>query len=400
MAEFDVIIRNARIVDGANTPWFRADVGVRSGTIECMGLIPAEVPCVLEIDARDEILAPGFVDMHTHNDFLLLKDPSSVSKLLQGITTIFIGQCGISPSPIREEKVGLLDAYCGFVKAGVEPEWNWKSFGEYLNVLDSLDLGVNVGSFVGHGTIRLNVLGFESRHPTVSELAEMRSFAHEAMLDGAFGMTSGLIYPPGVYSTNSEIEEIARGLKDKCGLYLSHMRNESADVVQSVYETITVAEAAGIPGQVLHHKACGKKNFGKVKQTLEVLEKARERGVDMTVDQYPYAATSTTLRSILPPWVHEGGLPKVMERLSDFALREKMKKEIRTTKNWENMILNSGGPEGVLVLYTPRTPEYEGKSLPVIGEMMEKIPSTQPLTSSSQTLVLIHLVISCSMKRT
>lgn len=374
MAEFDLIIRNARIVDGANTPWFRGDVGVRNGTIESIGVIPAGVPCALEIDARDEILAPGFVDMHTHNDFLLLKDPASVSKLQQGVTTIFIGQCGISPSPIQEEKVKLLDAYCGFVKAGVEPEWNWKSFGEYLDVLDGLDLGVNVGAFVGHGTIRLNVLGFESRPPTDTELAEMRSFASEAMAEGAFGMTSGLIYPPGVYSAAGEIEEIARGLTERCGLYLSHMRNESAEVVQSVYETIAVAEAAGIPGQVLHHKACGRKNFGLVKETLEILEKARERGVDMTVDQYPYAASSTTLRSILPPWVHEGGLPKVMERLSDPALRERIKKEILTTENWENMILSSGGPEGVMVLYTPRTPEYEGKRLPAIGEMMGKDP--------------------------
>ena len=154
MAGFDLIIRNARIVDGANTPWFRGDVGVRNGTIESIGVIPADVPCALEIDAGDEVLAPGFVDMHTHNDFLLLKDPASVSKLQQGVTTIFIGQCGISPSPIQEEKVKLLDAYCGFVKAGVEPEWNWKSFGDYLSVLDGLDLGVNVGSFVGHGTIR------------------------------------------------------------------------------------------------------------------------------------------------------------------------------------------------------------------------------------------------------
>ncbi len=374
MAEFDVIIRNARIVDGANTPWFRGDVGVRNGTIEAVGVIPADVPCRLEIDARNDVLAPGFVDMHTHNDFLLLKDPASVPKLLQGVTTIMIGQCGISPSPIKEEKVQLLDAYCGFVKAGADPAWNWKSFGEYLAVLDGLDLGVNVGSFVGHGTIRLNVLGFDDRLPTGSELAEMRSFAHESMDDGAFGMTSGLIYPPGVYSTAEEVEEIARGLRDKNGLYLSHMRNESVDVVKSVYETIAVAESAGIPGQVLHHKACGRKNFGKVKETLEVLEKARERGVDMTVDQYPYAASSTTLRSILPPWVHEGGLSKVMERLSDPALRERMKKEILTTDNWENMLLSSGGPEGVMVLYTPRTPEYEGKRLPAIGEMMGKDP--------------------------
>ncbi len=374
MSEFDLVIRNARIVDGTNAPWFRGDVGVRNGRIEYVGPLPEDVSCASEIDAGGEVLAPGFIDMHTHNDFLLLKDPATVPKLKQGVTTIMIGQCGISAAPISKEKVDLLDSYTGFVKAGVTPEWNWRSFGEYLDVLGGLELGVNVGSFVGHGTIRLNVLGFESRNPSGGELEEMRSLAHRAMEEGAFGMTSGLIYPPGVYSTSGEVEEIARGLKDRQGLYLSHMRNESTDVVRSVHETVAVAEKAGIPGQVLHHKACGRKNFGKVRDTLAVLEKARERGVDMTVDQYPYAASSTTLRSILPPWVHEGGVAKVIERLSDPVLRERLKQEILTTDDWENMLLSSGGAEGVLLLYAPLTPQYEGKTLPEIGETMGKDP--------------------------
>ena len=383
---FDLVIRNARIVDGTNSPWFRGDVGIRKGKIEYVGSLPKGVPCGEEIDAGGKVLAPGFVDMHTHNDFLLLGEPASVSKLKQGVTTIMIGQCGISPAPIDQDKVSLLDAYTGFVKAGVKPEWNWKSFGDYLSVLDGLDLGVNVGSFVGHGTIRLNVLGFESRNPSAEELARMREFARQAMEDGAYGMTSGLIYPPGVYSTSVEIEEIASGLKDRNGIYLSHMRNESVDVVKSVHETLAVAEKAGIPGQVLHHKACGRKNFGKVRDTLALLEKARDRGVDMTVDQYPYAASSTTLRSILPPWVHEGGLAKVMERLSDPALRERIKKEILTTDDWENMVLSSGGPEGVMVVYSPETPQYEGKRLPDIARAMGR----DPLEAAFEVILANH----------
>jgi len=384
--DFDLVIRNARIVDGTGTPWYRGDVGVRNGMIEYVGALPSGVPCALEIDAGGEVLAPGFIDMHTHNDFLLLKDAETVPKLKQGVTTIMIGQCGISAAPIEGDKVPLLDAYTGFVKAGVKPEWNWRSFGEYLDVLDDLDLGVNVGSFVGHGTIRLNVLGFEDRLPTAEELGKMRDLAHTAMEEGAFGMTSGLIYPPGVYSTSEEVEKIARGLRDRQGLYLSHMRNESSEVMKSVGETIAAAEKAGIPGQVLHHKACGRKNFGKVRETLALLEKARERGVDMTVDQYPYAASSTTLRSILPPWVHEGGLEKLMERLRDPALRERMKKEILTTENWENMLMSSGGPEGVMVVYSPETPQFEGKKLPEIGEAMGR----DPLDAAFEVILANH----------
>ena len=374
VSEFDLVIRNARIVDGANTPWFRGDVGVRDGRIEYVGSLPEDVAAVTMIDAGDRVLAPGFIDMHTHNDFLLLKEPATVPKLKQGVTTIMIGQCGISAAPIAADKVELLNSYTGFIMAGATPLWNWRSFGEYLEVLDGLELGVNVGSFVGHGTIRLNVLGFESRNPTGAEVAEMRNLAHGAMEEGAFGMTSGLIYAPGVYSTDEEVEEIARGLTKKQGLYLSHMRNESVGVVESVHETIAVAEKAGIPGQVLHHKACGRKNFGKVRETLDTLEKARARGVDMTVDQYPYSASSTTLRSILPPWAHEGGVVKVIERLSDPAQRERLKREILTTDDWENMLLSSGGPEGVMVVYTPETPVFEGKTLPFIADMMGKDP--------------------------
>jgi N-acyl-D-amino-acid deacylase len=202
----------------------------------------------------------------------------------------------------------------------------------------------------------------------------MREMARAALEEGAFGMTSGLIYPPGVYSTSGEVEEIARGLTERRGLYLSHMRNESSGVVESVRETIAVAERAGIPAQVLHHKATGRANHGKVRETLALLEEARERGVDMTVDQYPYTAGSTTLRSILPPWVNEGGLEKLMERLRDPVLRERIRREILTTDGWENMLMSCGGPEGVLVAYTPETPEFEGKRLPEIGEMTGRDP--------------------------
>ncbi len=374
MADFDLVIRNARIVDGTGTPWYRGDAGVRDGVIAAVGTLPPGVPCAEEIDAGGEVLAPGFIDMHTHNDFLLLGDGAGVSKLRQGVTTILVGQCGISAAPIRDERVPLLDAYTGFIRAGVTPEWNWRSFAEYLDVLDGLDLGLNVGSFVGHGTIRLNVLGFENRLPSPDELREMREMARAALEEGAFGMTSGLIYPPGVYSTSGEVEEIARGLTERRGLYLSHMRNESSGVVESVRETIAVAERAGIPAQVLHHKATGRANHGKVRETLALLEEARERGVDMTVDQYPYTAGSTTLRSILPPWVNEGGLEKLMERLRDPVLRERIRQgdpdDGQLGEHADELRRPGGCPGG---LY-PGDAGIQGKRLPEIGEMTGRDP--------------------------
>ncbi|MBA1334571.1 MAG: N-acyl-D-amino-acid deacylase [Firmicutes bacterium] len=374
MACYDLVIKNAKIVDGTGSPWFWGDIGTKDGKIAFVGKAPEGVCAGEVIDAKGQVLAPGFIDIHTHSDFLLLRDPVIVSKIKQGVTTQMIGQCGISPAPIKPDKVELLDRYTGFVKAGAEPKYNWQSFGEFLDVLDGLKLGINVGTFVGHGTIRLNVMGFDNRKPTEEELAEMRQLANDAMAEGAFGMTSGLIYPPGVYSEPEELVEVAKGLTEYNGLYLSHMRNESHAVVESVKETINVAEKAGIPGQVVHHKACGKKNFGLVKETLKVLEEARERGVDMTVDQYPYTVSSTTLRSILPPWVHEGGIDKVIERLQAPATRARIIDEINNTDDWENFIQHCDGPKGVMVVYTPKTPEYEGKNLVEIGKMMGKDP--------------------------
>jgi N-acyl-D-amino-acid deacylase len=374
VAYYDLVIKNAKIVDGNCNPWFWGDVAVKDGKIAFVGKLTGEIIAGKEIDAGGQVLAPGFIDIHAHHDFQLLRDPIMLSKIKQGVTTHMIGQCGISAAPIKPDKVELLDRYTGFARAGVDPEWNWQSFGEYLDILDGLDLAINVGGFVGHGTIRINVMGFESRKATTDELAEMRQLANDAMAEGAFGMTSGLIYPPGVYSDTEELSEICKGLKQYNGVYLSHMRNESNAVVEAVKETVYVVEKAGIPGQISHHKAMGKKNWGLVKDTLRTLEEARQRGIDMTVDQYPYTAASTTLRAILPSWVQEGGIGRVIQRLQDPDNRVKIIDEIKNTDDWENMFQHCGGPAGVMLVYTPKTPEFEGKNLLQAGEMTGKEP--------------------------
>ncbi len=371
---FDLVIKNAKIVDGTGAPWFKSDLGVTGNKISFVGKLPENIETGEIIDANGKILCPGFVDIHTHSDFLLLRDSLILSKLKQGVTTQGIGQCGLSPAPISKDKMKLLDQYLGFIKAGAKPDWKWSSFADWLGVLDGLDLGTNIAAFAGHGTIRISVMGFEGRDATEEEIAQMKYLVESSLNEGAFGLSSGLIYPPGVYSSNEEIGRVCAGLQNRNGLYESHMRSESKGVVEGVLETIEIADKNGIPVQVSHHKVLGRNNWGLVKMTLEEIEKARDRGVDITVNHYPYTSCSTTLRSILPPWIQEGGLDKVVERLRDSSIRKRIKEEINTTSDWENMVQHANGCEGVRVLYSPETPQYEGKSLVEIGESMGKDP--------------------------
>ncbi len=371
---FDLVVRNARIVDGTGAPWFKGDVGTNGSKISFVGKLPENVQAGEIIDATGKVLCPGFIDIHTHSDFLLLRDSLILSKLKQGVTTQGIGQCGLSPAPISAEKIELLDQYLGFIKAGAKPDWKWSSFADWLGVLDGLDLGTNIAAFAGHGTVRIAVMGFEGRIATEEEIKKMRYLVESSVEEGAFGLSSGLIYPPGVYSSLDEIAQVCVGLKNKNGLYESHMRNESNDVVSGVMETVSIAENTGIPVQVSHHKALGKDNWGLVKDTLNEIDKARDRGVDITANQYPYTSCSTTLRAILPPWVQEGGVDKVVYRLKDMSIRKQITEEINSASSWENMLRHAGGCEGTRVLYSPYTPEYEGMTLVEIGECMGKDP--------------------------
>ncbi len=371
---FDLVIKNAQIYDGTRSPWFKGDVGIKRGQIEYIGKLPSNVDAMEVIDGDSLVLSPGFIDIHAHSDFMLLRDSVMLSKLSQGVTTQIIGMCGVSPAPVSEETLELLDQYVGFTKAGANPDWNWRSVGDWLSILETLDLGTNIGSYVGQGTIRIAVMGFEKKDPTEEELSEMERLVEESMEQGAVGLSSGLIYPPGVYSSSDEILRICKGLQKKNGIYESHIRSESYGVVEGVKETIDVGERLGIPVQISHHKAAGKDNWSLVKDTLAEVEKARARGVDITVNQYPYTACSTTLRAILPPWVHEGGVEKLIERLKDSANRTRIKDEIQSQTNWENFIKHCQNYDGVYLLYTPHTPEFEGKSLQEAADMSGKDP--------------------------
>jgi N-acyl-D-amino-acid deacylase len=326
----DIVFRGAKIVDGAGGPWYRGDVGVLNGRIVAVGRLSGESAREI-VDVGDRVLSPGFIDIHTHADFVIFRDPVMVSKLAQGVTTQAGGQCGQSAAPVDEKYVSLLESYLGFVLAGTKMSWNWRTFDEWLKEVEKLPLAVNLATFLGHGTLRVAVMGFEDRKATSREMEQMRNHLREAMSAGSFGLTSGLIYPPGVYTPKEELWELAGILQETGGLYLSHMRNESGGLLDAVAETIELGRRAGVPIQISHHNACGRDNWGAVKRSLQMVDEARAEGIDVTIDQYPYEYSSTSVRAILPPWAQADGVEAICKRLADPAARAKIAKEIEAS---------------------------------------------------------------------
>lgn len=370
-----LLIHNARIADGSGSPWYRGSVAVDDGRIAAVGLSLQGIEAAETIDAQDRYLAPGFVDTHTHSDFVLLDTPSALAKLRQGITTQVIGQCGYSGAPVSDESVESYNQYIGFIRAGVDPAWTWRSFKEWLDTLAALPLGTNVRSYVGHATVWMTTLGFTYRTPDPGEISTMAKLVERCMEEGACGMTSGLVYSPGMSCPAEEISAVARGLTARQGVYESHMRSESSKMLDCVRESIAVGEKNGIPVQIAHHKAAGPKNWGALKQSLKLIEEARERGVDVTFNQYPYDSASTTLRAILPAWVQQGGIKALCDRLESKEVRDRLEQEVSQKDcDWENFYENSNGADGVILLYFPRTPEVEGKTLAQAAALYGKSP--------------------------
>ncbi|MBC8588549.1 N-acyl-D-amino-acid deacylase family protein, partial [Paratissierella segnis] len=304
---YDLIIKNARIIDGTNAPWFRGDVGINDGRIERIGILEG-TDSKETVDAEDRYLVPGFIDIHCHSDSTLFDYPLAESRILQGITTEIGGNCGISPAPVNPDKVKLLKDYAGHL------EYNWKRLSEYLGRLESEGTSTNFGTLIGHGTIRLAVMGFEDRKPNEIEMKEMIQLLRQAMDDGAYGMSSGLIYPPGCFSDVDEMTELVKELKSYSGFYATHMRDEATKTVEAVKEALEVCKRSGVPLEISHHKVTRKTHWElDCKTTVAMIEKARREGYDVTVDQYPYNASSTTMDSNVPLWGFEGGMEKMLQ---------------------------------------------------------------------------------------
>jgi len=368
--DYDIVIKGGILVDGTGNPWIRTDVGVRNGKIVKVGRIEGKADVLIR--AEGMLVAPGFIDIHSHDDLIFFRDVYNKPKLLQGVTTVVMGNCGLSPAPLSRETVDDLKAYLSILCEDVE--LNWRSYGDFLSKLEEIQpLGTNVLGLVGHGTVRIAVMGMDARDPSEEELEEMKELISLSMKEGAYGMSTGLIYPPGAYAKTEEIIELAKVVAKFGGIYSSHIRNESRQLIEAVSEAIRIGEESGVPVEISHHKAAGKKNWGKTEETLRMIEEARQRGIEVTADAYPYSAGSTYLAALLPPWAHEGGVEKLIERMKSREEREKIRKAMEEGEEWENMVRETGW-DRVVLSYSPSFSEFEGKSLFEISKQLETDP--------------------------
>ncbi|MCC6442872.1 MAG: D-aminoacylase [Armatimonadetes bacterium] len=318
---FDILIRDGTIYDGTGSPPVRGDIGVIGDRIVMMGDLTG-ITGDLVLEAEGRAVAPGFIDIHTHSDLATLSDPRALSKIAQGVTTEVIGNCGQGVAPVNDEIRDSLKASAAYL-AG-DAEWTWNSFGDYLKVLRESGSSINLAPLAAHGTIRACVMGFTDRPATAGEIARMQQLTDDAFRAGALGLSSGLIYPPGCYAEGDELIELCRVVKSHDGLYATHIRNETDDVVSAVREALEAGRQSGAAVEIAHHKAAGRRNWGKVRETLPMIEAACREGLGVSCDVYPYTAGSTVLSALLPIWAMAGGVDSLIERAQDPAARERI----------------------------------------------------------------------------
>jgi dihydroorotase/N-acyl-D-amino-acid deacylase len=369
---FDVLIRNGRIVDGTGAPWFRADLGVRGDRIVEIGMLAGR-PARTTIDASNLVVAPGFIDMLGQSEFNVLVDPRAASKITQGITTEITGE-GASIAPLDEALAKSAQPQYERFKVLLD----FRTLDEYFARLGRTPPALNVGTFVGAGGLRAYVVGQEQRAARPDEIAKMRALVEAAMQDGALGLSTSLQYVPGRFASTEEIIELARVAKAHGGIYITHQRSESSQIMSSLDEVFAVARGADIPAEVWHLKTAYKANWGRMGEVLKRFDEARAGGLDVTFNMYPYDRASNGLDACLPLWVREGGLERMLQRLKDPALRERIKRDMDdpNAKDWENQWYGSGGGAGVMVstVLDPALRQWEGKNLVQIGREMGKDP--------------------------
>jgi N-acyl-D-amino-acid deacylase len=354
---FDLIIENGRIIDGAGNPWFRADIGVIGDKIANIGELHGAC-AANNIDVEGYIVSPGFIDIHGHSDYSVLIDPRVESKIRQGVTTEVLGHCGNSPAPMSHEVKMYRE---NFMRAQLPEDFkfDWNTMAEYLDLIEKQGTAFNVVALVGQGTVRQNVMGFENRQPTKGELYEMKELVDGAMIDGAWGMSSGLVTTPSCYADTDELVELAKIVAKHNGVYYCHIRGEGETLTESLREAIEVGSRSSVSLEIVHFKASGKENWGKTEEGLRIIQKARNQGFDVTIDQYPYIASSIGLSALIPPWVHEGGVEKLLERLRDPEVRQKIAAgPSRLTDDLDMVVIS----------YAKQHPEYEGKSITEIAK--------------------------------
>ena len=335
----DIKIINGVIIDGSGKDAYKADLGITEDKITKIGDLSNE-DAKTTIDAKGQVVSPGFIDMHTHSDMSLVYDRNASSRIRTGVTTDVIGNCGIGVAPVKEENRQLLLDYLGTRIVGSMPvklELKWDSYESYIRYMEENPPAVNVAPLLAQGPIRIYEMGFSKEEPTDKELENMVELADDCMKQGPLGMTSGLVYLPGEYTTQKELVELCKKVAKYDGFYATHMRNEGDEIFEAMDEAIDVARQSGVRLHISHLKCLGYRNFGQTDKLFEKINKAREEGLKVSFDVYPYNAGMTSLSAMLPPWMFEGGVDKMVERLADEKNRKQIVHDIENgLPGWQN----------------------------------------------------------------
>jgi N-acyl-D-amino-acid deacylase len=370
-APYDVIIRNGKIIDGSGNPWYGGDIAIQGDRIAAIGRLEnAQAKRV--INAAGLVVAPGFIDMLGQSEAALLIDHRALSKLSQGITTEITGEGG----SIAPQNALTLEA----LQPSIEPyhlKVDWTDLSGYFRRLESNGTPLNLGTYVGAAQVREAVLGDVNRAPTPEELEKMKSLVAQAMQQGAFGISTALIYPPGHYAKTEELVELAKVAAQYGGIYASHMRSEGQSETAAIQEALRIGREAHLPVEIFHLKVSGKSRAGGMTKVAAMIQAARDAGQDITADMYPYVAGATALASSMPPWAADGGLNKLLQRLQDPTIRTRIKGELGADhSDWENLYLDAGGASGVMVasVVNKDLKQFTGKTIAQIAAEQKKDP--------------------------
>lgn len=377
--QVDVLLYNGRIVDGTGAPWFRGSVGIRDGSIR---LVTQEsnpdVSAKTAIDVEDDIISPGFIDAHSHSDLEIFTDPTLEPKIRQGITTEILGQDGLSMAPMYpEDGAKEWESYLSALAGTTPQDWSWGSTEDYLDAIDENGIAPNMAFLVGHGTVRYNVMGMSDGSPSESELQEMEDLVTESLEDGAIGFSTGLVYTPQVYSDTYEVKQLASQLGPYGRPFVAHIRSEGKWIWEAMDEFYDIGSDKNIPVHHSHFKVSGSEQWGKSDRATTLLETARDRGINVTADQYPYPAGSTPLPGYLPPWVLSADPEETLESLKDDETREQIRKDIDEWRieGWEN-IAGKVGWENIQIasVKTEKNRHLEGETFTDIAEDRDEHP--------------------------
>lgn len=370
---YELLLKNAKIIDGTGSPWYYGDVAITGGSIVKIGKITE--PAIETIDVEGQVLAPGFIDMHTHSDLVILDRPLIEEKVRQGITTDLLGQDGIAAAPLPTAY--LLDWQKNLAGLDGTPpiQWNFTTIDEYLTQIEDKKPSYNVATLAPHGNIRMEVMGLENRPATDDEIKQMQQVLRRSLDEGAVGLSTGLIYPPCCFAEMKELEALCQVIAEYGAPLVIHQRSEGDEILESMDELIEMMKRCGAHLHFSHLKNCGKDNWHKTDDVLNKIDQARLDGLEVTFDQYPYTAGSTMLSAILPPWAHDGGTDAMLSRLENLQLRTQMLQEMATgTKGWDSMSKWAGW-NGIIIT-SVETPE----NFALIGKTIEQIADSQGRT--------------------